>query len=198
VWVRPKWLAEDTLRINAMAGEDSTWGNVDATEEVVTDSRGLIRTHDQPWETRIWRTSRATVGDLTDVLTAVRGFLQHSGLCTVIECAASKPNSGGASPPPPATASEQHAGSLWQGVVDPAAIKWKPNLFERRVLSMIYIPPASVEVGGQDYQVPLQGAGKTPDTSGFALIPNGSEKVTHTFKFNMVRDSPSNNQGLRP
>ena len=50
---------------------------------------------------------------------------------------------------------------------------------------MFYVPPASVEVGGQNYHVPSQGNG-TPDTSGFAAIPNVNEKVTHTFKLNMT------------
>jgi hypothetical protein len=122
----------------------------------------------------------------TDVLKGLRDFLQDSGLCTVIDCPKDSPRpvSGGSSVPP-AAFTPPNKGAAPQSPAS-QAVTWKPNLFERRLLSMIYIPPAAIEVGGQDYRVPLQADGKTPDTSGFALVPNVNEKVTHTFKFNMV------------
>jgi hypothetical protein len=66
----------------------------------------------------------------------------------------------------------------------PAPPTWK-NPYENHWLGMIYVPPASIEVGGQNYKVPSQSNG-TPDISGFTTIPNVGEKVTHKFKFNMV------------
>jgi hypothetical protein len=124
----------------------------------------------------------------TDVLTGLRDFLQRSGLCTVTDCGQPKrvsaPVAGGALIRPAAFTPPNGSGGPQNFNSRP--VMWKPNLFERRVMSMIYIPPAAIEVGGQDYRVPLQVDGKTPDTSGFALVPNVNEKVAHTFKFNMV------------
>ena len=44
----------------------------------------------------------------------------------------------------------------------------------------MYIPPASVELGGQNYSVP-----DGIDPSKFSSIPLAGEQVTHTFKFNL-------------
>ncbi len=62
-------------------------------------------------------------------------------------------------------------------------LKW-PNLLEKKVQSLIFMPPASIELAEQNYHVPNRN--DKPDTSGFAAIPLVGEKAQHTFKLNMV------------
>jgi hypothetical protein len=54
------------------------------------------------------------------------------------------------------------------------------NSYEKKLLSLFYIPSAAVEIGGQDYHVPVG------DLGGFQAIPNVGEKPQHTFKFNLT------------
>jgi hypothetical protein len=72
------------------------------------------------------------------------------------------------------------------GATQPARsspIRW-PNPLEKKLRSLIILPPASIELGGQNYSVPDRN-GK-PDASGFAAIPLVQEKAQHTAKLNMV------------
>jgi hypothetical protein len=69
------------------------------------------------------------------------------------------------------------------GASAPSALNW-PNLLVTKWQGLIYIPPAAIELGGQNFSVPDR-QGK-PDVSGFAAIPQVGEKAQHTFKFNLV------------
>jgi hypothetical protein len=65
----------------------------------------------------------------------------------------------------------------------PPPLKW-PNFLEKKLQSLIILPPASIEWGGQNYRVPNRN--DKPDTSGFAAVPLVGEKAQHLLKFNMA------------
>jgi len=65
----------------------------------------------------------------------------------------------------------------------PASLVW-PNRLDKKILSLFFLPPASIEFGGQNYSVPSRN--DKADTSGFNAIPLVGEKAQHLEKFNMA------------
>lgn len=137
---------------------------------------------------------KLSLGDPKDarieVVSGVERFLSDGGLCRVLpaeQCggvhtAAVPAKAPGNSFLDPQAAAGQGGGAKKEKADSPPA--WR-NPYVNRWLGLFYISPASLEVGGQNYHVPGQEAGK-PDTSGFSAIPAVGEKVSHTFKFNMA------------
>jgi hypothetical protein len=67
----------------------------------------------------------------------------------------------------------------------PPTLVW-PNLMEKKLLSLFYVPPASIEFGGQNFSVPVRNG--SADTSGFNAIPLVGEKAQHIQKFNVTSE----------
>jgi hypothetical protein len=75
------------------------------------------------------------------------------------------------------------AGSGAAAAKPPAPLVW-PNRLDKKLLSLFFLPPASIEFGGQNYSVPSRN--NKADTSGFNAIPLVGEKAQHLEKFNMA------------